>query len=90
MKKLNLIIAFTIITLQLFAGVKPTIIYNGTAEFSIHWSEKFSQINNSIPEIKINGKWVSANEFNSITWLKKEGSNDLVKPIQYDGRVELL
>jgi hypothetical protein len=89
MKKLNLIIIISIIVLKLSAGIQPKLIHTDKASFSITWNEKFAQINNSIPEIKIDGKWISANDFNSISWVKKDGSR-LSEPNKYDGNIELV
>jgi alpha-galactosidase len=53
---------------------QPSVKFQtNSAEYSIHWDEQFAQINNLTPEIKINGKWVSAKDFKSIKWEQKEG-----------------
>jgi len=73
-----------------FAGVNPTIKYqDNDASYSIQWNNQFAQINNLVPEIKINGLWVSANQFKTIKWEKKEGTRLSVNN-QYAGKVEYL
>ena len=73
-----------------FASVNPTIKYQeNDASYSIQWNNQFAQINNLVPEIKINGLWVSANQFKTIKWVKKEGTRLSVNN-QYVGKVEYL
>lgn len=89
MKKQSLIIILAIISIPIFAGVEPTVKYGNTAEYSIHWNDGFSQINNIIPEIKVNGTWISANAFKSVSWIKKEGAR-LSIANKYDGSPDFL
>jgi Melibiase len=89
MKKLNLIILISTLTLQLNAAVQPNIIHSDKANYSIKWDEKFAEIKNVIPEIKIDGKWISANDCSSISWMEKDGLR-LSEPNNYDGSIDLL
>lgn len=89
MKKFSLIIALALATVQLLAGGQPSIKYGNNAEYSIHWEQNFAQLNHLTPEIKVNGNWVSANEFESIKWVKKEGKR-LSEVNKYTGNVEML
>jgi len=71
-------------------AAQPTIIYNSNSpEYSIHFEQKIAQINNLIPEIKINGKWVSVKDFKNSKWELKEGKRLSVEN-NYAGKVEYL
>ncbi|MBG7613121.1 alpha-galactosidase [Polaribacter sp. BAL334] len=82
------------VTLVLFTmfwlGMKaqqPTVKFqNNSAEYAISWENKVAQINNLTPEIKINGKWVSAKNFKSIKWEEKQGTR-LSEENNYNGEV---
>lgn len=90
MKKIGFSICLMWIASFGFASVNPTIKYqDNDASYSIQWSNQFAQINNLVPEIKINGLWVSANQFKKIKWVKKEGTRLSVNN-QYAGKVEYL
>lgn len=89
MKKINLSIITALLTLHLTSQIHPTVKHDGNAAYSIEWNSSFAQINNLIPEIKINGKWISAKEFETIRWISKEGQR-LSELNQYKDSVELL
>ena len=75
MKKISFSICLMWIASFGFASVNPTIKYqDNDASYSIQWNNQFAQINNLVPEIKINGLWVSANQFKTIKWVKKRQS----------------
>jgi len=72
------------------ANNNPIIKYiDNQPTYSIQWNNQFAQINNISPEIEINDKWVSASEFKSIKWVKKDGTRLSVSN-NYTGKVEYL
>ncbi len=82
------LLIFTFFLIRVAA--QPTIIYNSNSpEYSIHFEQKIAQINNLIPEIKINGKWVSVKDFKNSKWELKEGKRLSVEN-NYAGKVEYL
>jgi hypothetical protein len=90
MKKNVLFACLVFIASSVLANNSPIIKYkNNEASYSIKWNDQFAQINNLVPEIEINDKWVSASEFKSIKWLKKEGTR-LSEVNTYTGKVEYL
>lgn len=71
-------------------AAQPNVIYNNNSpEYSIHFEQKIAQINNLIPEIKINGKWVSTKDFKNSKWQLKEG-NRLSVENSYTGKIDYL
>lgn len=71
-------------------AAQPNVIYNNNSpEYSIHFEQKIAQINNLIPEIKINGKWVSTKDFKNSTWQLKEGKRLSVEN-SYTGKIDYL
>jgi alpha-galactosidase len=90
MKKFCLFTCLVIMASFVLANISPIIKYkNNEASYSIQWNNQYAQINNLTPEIEINDKWVSASEFKSIKWLKKEGIR-LSEVNTYTGKVEFL
>ncbi len=89
MKKLLVILFTTVLSVQLTAQVNPTVKYNKNATYSIEWPNAFAKIGNLTPRIKVNGTWVSANEFKTIRWVKNRGQR-LSESNQYKDSVELL
>jgi len=68
----------------------PSIKFkDGSSEYSIQWENKLAQINNLIPEIEINDKWISTKEFTSIKW-EKSNITRLSVENKYNGKVEYL
>lgn len=83
-----------VIALILCAGLKaetmPRIVYqNGKANYSIVWDNKIAKITDLMPEIKVNGKWISASDFEVITWEKRTGKR-LSEANHYNHPVEML
>ncbi len=89
MKKTKVIILLVLLSLQLTAQVHPTVKHSDNAVYSIQWENAYAQINDLIPEVKINSTWIPASEFESIRWVRKEGQR-ISEPNQYEGPVELL
>ena len=91
MKKLVFFACLTLAAIKSNAFVTPTILFKDKeASYSIQWNNQFAQINNLVPEIKINGVWTSANQFKSIKWQKKEGTRLSENNQKYTGKVDYL
>lgn len=91
MNRLSLVffVMFTMICFGLIAQEPVINFQNNSAVYSLHWDEDFAQISNLTPEIKVNGTWVSASDFKSITWERKTG-NRLSVENNYKGNVDYL
>ena len=89
MKNITLIIVFSLFSMNLFAVVQPQILKKGQATYTITWDHDFAQLKDLTPEIKINGHWVSANEFKKIEWKSSEG-NRISEPNNYEGKTEIM
>jgi len=91
MRKLVFFAYLVLVALKSNAFVTPTILFKDKeASYSIQWNNQFAQINNLVPEIKINGVWTSANQFKSIKWEKKEGTRLSENNQKYTGKVDYL
>ena len=88
--RFTICITLMLLAFNLLAGINPKINYSpNSAEYSIRWEKPFAQLNNLIPEIEINGHWISAIEFSNIKWIEKKGKC-LSKANKYKGEAELL
>ncbi|WP_026777277.1 alpha-galactosidase [Polaribacter sp. Hel_I_88] len=82
-------VLFTICWLGIKAQEPAVKFQKNSVEYAISWDDKVAQINNLTPEIKINGKWVSAKNFKSIQWVEKQGDR-LSEENKYTGDVKYL